>query len=313
MREETVVSVESLRKTYDETVAVEDVSFDIESESVVGLLGHNGAGKTTTIKMILGIITPTAGQVHVCGEDVTTDPRPVYDRVAAVLEGTRNVYWRLTVRENLRFFARLGGYAPDDQRAYHDELLEKLEIEDRADSVVNELSTGMKQKVSLAAGLARKPDVLFLDEPTLGLDVESSRTLQRELERLVSQEEMTVIVSSHDMDVIEELCDRVIIMSNGSVIADDSVENLYELFRSQSLRLTLEGDVPARLTDERAVGSLTQRDGRTEVELSMTDAEQLRRLLGELTDAGVQLVDIETTRVDFEEIYLEITEQGGRR
>ena len=193
-----IVSVREIRKEYGSgesgVTAVDDVSLEVEAGTVVGLLGHNGAGKTTTIKMMLGLIEPTAGTVSIAGTDVHRHPKQAFEHVGAVLEGARNVYWRLTVRENLDFFARLGGLDPAEQRDRHDRLLEQLGIADKADTIVNELSRGMKQKVSLASVLARKPDVVFLDEPTLGLDVGSSLELRDEIGRLVKRDEMTVLV-----------------------------------------------------------------------------------------------------------------------
>lgn len=315
-----ILAVRNLRKTYGDgegaITAVDGVSFSISPGTIVGLLGHNGAGKTTTIKMILGLIDPSEGDIRIAGWDAEKHPRRRYDHVAAVLEGARNTYWRLTIRENLEFFARLGGYDPSEQREYHDRLLEKLDIADREDTVVNELSRGMKQKVSLATILARKPDILFLDEPTLGLDVESSFELRREIQRLVEQEEMTVVVSSHDMDVIEELCDRVIVLNDGEVVTDDDIGNLLKLFRSHEVNLVVEGGVSDEfkrsLESEYSVNSWTQQASRTRISLAVTDGEEMHRLLGRVLDAGLRIIDIETGQTDFEEIYLSITDEDDQ-
>src|SRR6056297_2083334 len=238
--------VEGLAKTFGEgetaVRAVDGLSLSVEHGEVVGVLGPNGAGKTTTIKSMLGLVLPDAGTVEVCGVDVHEDPSAAYRHVDAMLEGARNVYWRLTVEENLRYFAGLGGDAPDDLADRHDRLLDALGLADEADTVVNDLSRGMKQKVSLASTLAREVDVVFLDEPTLGLDVESSIELRRELRSLADESGMTVVLSSHDMDVIEDICDRAVIMNDGHVVADDTVENLLELFRTQTYEVTVDGD-----------------------------------------------------------------------
>ena len=232
--------------------AVDDVSVSIDSGSIVGLLGPNGAGKTTLIKSILGMVVPDAGEVHVHGIDVRRHPRQAYAHVDAMLEGARNDYWRLTVRENLRYFATIGGVDPDSAEPYHDRLLDRLDLREKADVPVRKLSRGMKQKVSLASALASDATVLFLDEPTLGLDVESSRTLQRELRRLAEEEGLTVVLSSHDMDVIETVCDRVIILSGGRIVADDSVEALLTGGSAHALAITsrdLDADLLADLRE----------------------------------------------------------------
>src|SRR6056297_315477 len=185
----------------ESVLAVDDVSLTVERGSIVGLLGPNGAGKTTLIKCALGIVIPDAGSVRVFGNDVGDGRRAAYADVDAMLEGARNDYWRLTVRENLRYFATIAGVDPDSVRARHDRLLDRLELTEKADTPVRELSRGMKQKVSLASVLAGGAELVFLDEPTLGLDVESSRTLRRELRRLA----------------------RVVMMANGRIVADDTV------------------------------------------------------------------------------------------
>lgn len=227
---ETAVLVDGIRKEFgageEAVTAVDGVSLDIETGSIVGLLGPNGAGKTTLIKSVLGMVLPDEGTVRISGIDTDESPREAYAQVDAMLEGARNDYWRLTVRENLRYFATISGIDPDAVADEHHRLLEQLELEDKADVAVRDLSRGMKQKVSLASVLAGGARIVFLDEPTLGLDVESSRVLQRELRRLATEQEITVVLSSHDMDVIETVCDRVLIMSDGQIVADDSVEEL---------------------------------------------------------------------------------------
>jgi ABC-2 type transport system ATP-binding protein len=308
------VEVDNLVKTYgdgdDAVTAVDGVSLEIERGSIVGILGENGAGKTTLIKSIFGMISPDSGQITVASESVGRHPTAVYGRAAAVLEGARNIYWRLTVEENLAFFARLGGYSPDEQRAYHDELLEKLDMADRRDTVVNELSRGMKQKVSLATILARRPEVLFLDEPTLGLDVESSVELRTEIRRLVTERDMTVLVSSHDMDVIEKICDRVVILRDGRVVADDTVKNLLSSFEGNRLQIvtkeTPEG-LRDRLVEHHEIESWTRRDDRVRATFSVADDAEIHELLGRVVETDCRLADLQTEQTDFEDVFLRVT------
>jgi ABC-2 type transport system ATP-binding protein len=317
-RSDPLVSVTDLRKEYDgdsgRIVALDDVSFEVGSGSIVGLLGHNGAGKTTLIKMMLGLIVPTSGNLHVAGHDVVDLSTEMFGRVAAVLEGARTTYWRLTVRENIRFFSRLAGYDPDEWTERHDELLEAFDIADRADTVVNELSRGMKQKASIVTVLAQRPDLLFLDEPTLGLDVESSAELRRQLTRLVDSGEMTVIVSSHDMDVIEDVCDRVIILDDGQIVADESVADLMELFDRQTVAVTVD-DAPAglqsRIESEFELAEYRDSTDCVQIEVSVPNTDRLNDLTELLAVAGVTVRHIETTQVDFTDVYLELTTDDG--
>ena len=313
---EAIISADGLNKTYpgDRAVtAVDGVSLTVESGSVVGVLGPNGAGKTTLIKMILGLVTPTAGSVRVDGIDVNERPAAVYEHAAAMLEGARNIYWRLTVRENLEFFASLAGQSPDAVRGRHDELLDLFDLHEKADEPVKDLSRGMKQKVSLASTLSRGASVLFLDEPTLGLDVESSADLRRELHDLVRRESMTVVLSSHDMDVIEELCDRVIIMNEGEIIADDTVENLTGVFDSQAYEVTMNGPLPERSRETVRREFATERweqtpDGADRFEVILEDGHTLYELVGVLEDSGRPVANIDAIQPDLESVFLELTD-----
>jgi ABC-2 type transport system ATP-binding protein len=311
------LSVEGLSKRFgppeDPIVAVDDVSFDVATGSVVGLLGPNGAGKTTTIKSILGMVLPDEGTVEVRGIDVYSNPREAYRHVDAMLEGARNDYWRLTVRENLRYFTTIKGVDPDSIADRHDRLLEKLGLADKADEPVRSLSRGMKQKVSLASVLASEADVVFLDEPTLGLDVESSRILQRELRRIVAERDLTVLVSSHDMDVIENICDRVIIMNDGRIITDDTVPNLLAGGGRRTYRVT-SGDF-----DEALLSTLRSRfhlvdvarfDDLTRVEVA-TDSDGFYDFVAVLRNEGVRLDAVNTVDADLEDVFVDLT--GGRQ
>lgn len=326
---DAAIRVDGLRKSYgtgDAAVtAVEDVSFEIQDGSIVGLLGPNGAGKTTTIESMLGLVVPDAGTVEICGIDVFEDPQRAHGHVGAMLEGERNVYWRLTVRENLEFFAGLGGQRPDAVRDRHDRLLDRLDLADRADTVVNELSTGMKQKVSLASTLARDVDVIFLDEPTLGLDVETAQELRAELRRLADEAAVTIVLTSHDMDVVEAVSDRVLIMQDGRLIADDDVENLLGVLDTQSYSITVEHGIHDALRERietvvdraRSAGvaptvDITRKaDGdRISLECHAVDSQTIYALMDAFAEAGVELVDVQSIDPDLEEVFLHLTGAG---
>ena len=293
-------------------LAVDDVSLSVEQGAIVGLLGPNGAGKTTLIKCALGIVLPDAGSVRVFGRDVSDGRRAAYADVDAMLEGARNDYWRLTVRENLRYFATIAGVDPDSVRARHDRLLDRLELTEKADTPVRELSRGMKQKVSLASVLAGGASLVFLDEPTLGLDVESSRTLRRELRRLAREEGLTIVLSSHDMAVIEDVCDRVVMMAGGRIVADDTVGALLAGTERDTLRIaSADIDEPVIATlrerfDVRAVDSGPDAGDPTSVEVAAA-GEALYDLMDALREAGVTVEDIETVRPELEDVFVDLT------
>lgn len=317
-REAAVLTVDNLRKRFgsgpDAVTAVDGVSFEIDRGSVVGILGPNGAGKTTLIKSILGMVLPDEGDVSIDGIDVATSPRTAYAHVDAMLEGARNDYWRLTVRENLRYFATISGVDPNSVAERHERLLDRLELADKADVAVRDLSRGMKQKVSLASVLAGTADVVFLDEPTLGLDVESSRMLQQELRRLASEEDLTIVLSSHDMDVVETVCDRVIVMSNGQIIADDTVDELLRSEDAHVLRLRspeFDRDLCESLGDRFAVRAVEALDRGAWVEVQ-TDSDGLYELMAWLRSQEVRLERVRTTEPDLEDVFVDLTVGGER-
>jgi len=310
---EVALAVENLSKTFgegdDAVTAVDSVSLEIQSGSIVGLLGPNGAGKTTLIKSVLGMVLPDEGTVRLDGVDIRENPREAYAQVDAMLEGARNDYWRLTVRENLRYFSTVAGVDPDSVADEHQRLLEQLELDDKADTAVRDLSRGMKQKVSLASVLAGDVSVAFLDEPTLGLDVQSSLKLRQELRRLVAERGLTLVVSSHDMDVIEDVCDRVVIMNEGQVVVDDSVENLLADFETTGYRFTVrEGDDRAlsALQDQFEVTDVEPLDGRTRLEVA-ADSATFYRLTDAMERQGLVVESVESVQPDLAEAFVEMT------
>ena len=314
-----VISVRELSKTYgtgdDELQAVSGVSFDVEPGTVVGLLGPNGAGKTTAIKTMLGLVTPTSGTVQILGEDSTQNSQEAYRHVGAMLEGARNIYWRLTVRENLAFFARLSGTELADVQEQHQRLLEQFDLAESADKPVSALSRGMKQKASLISTLARQPDIAFLDEPTLGLDLESSMELRREIRRLTDHEDMTVMLSSHDMALVEAICDRVIIMHDGEIIADDNVEALVDLFQAQSYRVTAEPSVPDRvereLNQQYGAQNWTRSAKQVRFDVVLPSGNAFYDLMSLLEQADVTLLSVKSLESDLGDVFLELTNDRG--
>lgn len=315
----SAVRVRDLRKTYggseEKVTAVDNVSLDVNRGEITALLGPNGAGKTTIIKSLLGLVEPTSGTVEICGKDVSGDARAAYQNVGVVLEGARNVYWRLTVRENLEYFARIGGKSVPDLHDRHDELLKRFALEAKANEVVRNLSRGMKQKVALIVALARDASVLFLDEPTLGLDIETSLDLQKELCRLTDEDDCGIILTSHDMDVVEAVADRVIVLADGQVVADDTVNSLLDAFHTQAYEVVVDGDLPTHIRDEigddyavRECESLTDR---TRLVILFDDGSNLGDLLKRIENAGRDLRSVNTVTPDLAEVFLRVTENKG--
>jgi len=274
----------------------------------VGLLGANGAGKTTAIKILCGLVRPTSGRAEVFG--VSPSRPEVAQYVAAVLEGSRNVYWRLSVEENLRFFAGLQGIPPREARKRAGDLIAAFGLGEKRSTVANLLSQGMKQKLALACALVKGTPVLLLDEPTLGLDVEASHELRGLIRELARAEGKTVLLSSHDMGVVEDTCTRVVILSRGRMVADDTVGNLLTLFRTRTYRVSLRDGLPADAA-ARIAGrfpSLRTLVAEQALELDLPPEGSLYDLMDLLRAAGVDVEGVARVEPDLEEVFLRILE-----
>jgi ABC-2 type transport system ATP-binding protein len=312
---EPVLRVKNLRKVYHsrrrgDVVAVDDVSFSVHKNEVVGLLGPNGAGKTTIIKSICTILLPTSGEIWVDGVDALKNPRAALEKVTAVLEGNRNVYWRLTVRDNLEFFAGLQGQSLRSVRAYIDELIELFNLTEKVNEQARALSRGMQQKLAVACALVKRTPILLLDEPTLGLDVETSYELRWILKRMAEQGERTILLSSHDMNVVQDICERVIIINHGRIVADDRIENLQKLFTASAYRFEIEGHLSPqqqqKLTKQFDMVKISTDGSRTIIEAELLDSQKVYEIIDVLRENGCQLESVGKQYPDLEEIFLRI-------
>jgi ABC-2 type transport system ATP-binding protein len=205
-----------LTRTFDSKVAVDSLDLRVERGEFFGFLGPNGAGKTTSIKMMIGALRPTRGQVWVCGYDVRSQPLEVKRRIG-VLPEELNLYDRLTGREFLAFSARMYGVPGAEADRRSDELLELMALSDDQDKLIVEYSHGMQKKVALAAAILHDPEVLFLDEPFAGIDAISGRVI-RDVLRSMTRHDRTIIFSSHVLEVVEHLCTRVAILHQGKLV-----------------------------------------------------------------------------------------------
>jgi ABC-2 type transport system ATP-binding protein len=225
--------------------AVQGVTFDIREGEIFGLLGPNGAGKTTTIRMLATLLQPSGGTAAINGFDVERQAGLVRQNLGAVLTGERSIYWKLTGRENLLYFAALYHIPPDTARRRVAELLERLGLASRADENVERYSSGMKQRIAIARAMLANPPVLLLDEPTIGLDPQSARNL-RELIAEIRAEGRTILLTTHYMEEADQLSDRVGIIDLGRIIALDTPANLKRSIKQLDVvQLEVEGFDPA--------------------------------------------------------------------
>jgi ABC-2 type transport system ATP-binding protein len=230
------IEAEALRRTYKthtgtvrrkvkEIEAVRGVSFAIEPGELFGLLGPNGAGKTTTIKMLITLLLPTSGSARVLGLDVVKHPREVRKRIGYVFGGERGVYERLSGYDNLRYFAELYGVPPREQKQRIEDLLEMVGLKGREHERAEGYSRGMKQRLHVARGLLHDPEVIFLDEPTIGLDPVGARDVRSTIASLTAAGK-TVLLTTHYMFEADALCDRIAVISQGSIVAEGTPADL---------------------------------------------------------------------------------------
>ena len=308
----TLLDVADVSKVYrsrsrGEVRAVDGVTFHVDAGEVVGILGANGAGKTTTIKSVCGLVRPTTGAIAIDGIDALARRRQAATKVTAVLEGNRTVYWRLGVRENLEFFAALRGISARDARPRIDDLVTRFSLDAKKETPAMQLSRGMQQKLALACAVLPGTPLLLLDEPTLGLDVETSHELRGYLRRLAVEDGRGILLSSHDMQVVRDVCDRVVIINGGRVVADDTIDNLLRLFKARVLRVELDAPLDELTADAlRARFEVVRPVDAMTIEVALRESGDLYVLIDVLRAAGRTVEAISTIEPDLEEIFLKI-------
>ena len=275
-----MIEVKGLTKRYGELLAVDSISFNIEKGEIFGFLGPNGAGKTTTIKILTGELEPTDGDIKVVGFNPVSDRKNLH-KIIGVVPEVQNLYERMTAKENLTFFAKL--YDINHKRV--DELLEQFDLQEWANEKVKNFSLGMKQRLLLARGLLPKPDILFLDEPTKGLDPYTARYI-RSIIREVNKKGATIFLTTHYMEEADELSDRVVIIDKGKIIACDNPENLK---RSQ----------------DKGIIKITLKDPMEERQFSLSDNQTGNRIK-ELLQSG-RLLSMETEKATLEDVFINLT------
>lgn len=220
-----ILEVDNLVKKFGDHMAVKGVSFSVEEGEVFGLLGPNGAGKTTTISMLTGVLEPTDGTAHVGGYDIRTDLDAV-KKINGLVPQDLALYPTLSARANLNFFGQIYGLRGKDLKERVEDVLRIVSLTDRANEAVEKYSGGMKRRVNIAAGLIHHPRLLFLDEPTVGVDPQSRNHIFESVLRLNRERGMSIIYTSHYMEEVELLCNRVAVVDQGEIIALDTIKNL---------------------------------------------------------------------------------------
>ncbi len=304
-----VIRLTGLVKHYGDFTAVDHIDLSVIENEIFGILGPNGAGKTTTLEMIEGLREPDGGTIEVAGIDAIRDPNRVKQVIGVQLQ-TTSLFDHLTVRELISLFAAL--YNSDTGKARIDELLELVSLGDKAGSRANQLSGGQQQRLSIALAIVNDPEIVFLDEPTTGLDPQARRNLWDVISGLRSVGK-TIILTTHYMEEAEVLCDRVAIMDHGRIIACDTPLSLIQsLDQDATIRARIDHDVdldairglPGALDAEVVEGQLSVRT--QDVQATLTG------LLGIASDLDLRLNNLTTTSANLEDVFLNLTGRSLR-
>ena len=300
--------------------AVNDVDLEIQRGEIFGLLGPNGAGKSTTIRMLCTLLEPTSGTARVNGFDVVTQANDVRRSLGTLLAGERSIYWKLTGRENLEYFAALYHIPQAIAKKRVEELIERMELKDRANELVEKYSTGMRQRVAIAKALLARPPILLLDEPTLGLDPQAARNL-RELIAQLKQEGHTILLTTHYMEEADQLSDRIGIIDTGKVIALDTPEGLKRrIDQKEVIRLEVTGwqeYIGEKLRSLSEVSNLVARKQAEadlwEVNLQSNNSRAvLPKLVESIGQNGTRLVNMNIVKPSLEDVFIHLTGKALR-
>ena len=302
---EYAIEVEKLTKRYGDLLAVDNISFNVRKGEVFALLGPNGAGKTTTVEIIDTIRTPTSGKASILGMDVTKRKHEIVPRIGVLPQGFSS-FDRITVRETIQYFSRLFCCRKTDV----DGLIELVNLKDKAQEQYKNLSGGLMQRLGIAIALVNDPEVVFLDEPSTGLDPRARREVWKLLLGL-KEKGKTVFLTTHYMEEAEFLADTVAIISKGKIIAMGSPEALIES-NANYLVLTLKPVDEKAIEIVRKMGFDAVHDNRNDIKVMVEQTDDVRKILNTIKDAGTSLLSLDVRRPNLEEVFLKLTGEALR-
>jgi ABC-2 type transport system ATP-binding protein len=299
------LAIKNLSKEYDGTLAVNNISFTIEPGEIFGLLGPNGAGKSTAINMIGGVSRIGNGSIEIFGFDNQRDSRTTR-RLVGLMHQEIVIDNFFSIDQALRFHA--GYYGVRDDAAWRQRLVDRLGLKPHLHKVMIKLSGGMKRRFMIAKALIHKPQLLILDEPTAGVDVELRHTLW-DFVREINQQGTTILLTTHYLEEAEQMCDRIAIMNHGDIIALESTETLLKKLGTRSILVHLQTPIK-ELPDNLCCQGAELDDTGTSLHLTLSASQSAGDLLKRLCEIGLPITDIETRKAGLEEIFLQLTQAG---
>lgn len=308
---DNAIVIDRVSKTYQtrkgrRVHAVQNLSLVVRRGQVFGFLGANGAGKTTTIKMACGLVMPTAGQIHVNGYDVLRQRGQAMRQMGTVLEGTRNVYWRLSAWQNLMYFGRLKGVIGKRLKSRAEQLLKELDLWERRNDPLRMFSRGMQQKVAIACALVSDPPIVLLDEPTLGLDVKAARSVKQWISALAEEQGKTVVLTTHQLAMAQELCHQVAIMSHGRLIANRPTTELLDLFRQEYYQVRFAGSLDDQVLEQFDGFTTRRENGDTILSGILTEGTTVYDLVDRARSLGLELIAVAQVEPNLEEVFVRL-------
>jgi ABC-2 type transport system ATP-binding protein len=301
------VEVRDLVKSFGETKAVQGISFSVEQGEFFGLLGPNGAGKTTTIRMMTGVLRPDSGGVTILGMDMRKSPLEAKEKMGVIPE-VGNVYPDLTGRENLDLMGRYYGLDKGTREKRAQQMLTELGLADRGDDFVKKYSKGMRQRISIGCAMIHEPPLLFLDEPTEGLDVQSRRMITEKVKTL-NRKGSTIVLTTHNIEEASRLCQRVCIINKGQVVVVDSPERLRSTFEEvRSVEVTFDRKVGCGIfAHETCVAKAEEAGDKLRLYTADPDAA-IERIMALKEEKGLKIVSLATLGPSLEDVFVKLTE-----
>jgi len=302
-----VIEAENLTKRFGDLVAVDHINLEVYEGEIFGFLGPNGAGKTTTIKMLTTLLRPTKGKARVCGYDVEKEPDKVRKSIGIVFQDP-SLDDQLTARENLDFHARLYGLSKKERKERIEKVLEMVGLSNRADELVKRYSGGMKRRLEIARGLMHNPKVLFLDEPTLGLDAQTRRAIWEYIRELNRREKVTIFLTTHYMEEADYLCDRVAIIDHGKILIVDTPNNLKNLIGRDviTVRCSDYERLRRRLAEEDWIRDIKVHNGDLEIYVERGE-EKIPLIMKISEELKTTINSITLRKPSLEDVYLHLT------
>ena len=305
-----MIELKNVTKKYGEYTAIDNMSFEIQKGEIVGFLGQNGAGKTTTLKMITGILEPTDGKVLINGEKISKKTKT---QIGYMPENTP-LYDSLTVKEFINFMAELKGIKKTERKDIVSELIKKLNLSEVEDKLIKNISRGFKQRVSLAGALVGNPEIIILDEPTVGLDPKQIIEIRNLIKSL--RENHTVLLSSHILTEINQICQKVIIIDNGKVVAIDTPSNLENRLNNNIVNLIVEDpsnkmeNIKTVIPEIQEIKLIDNNNNEKKYELKVKENIDIRKkLIDELPKQNITVIELNKVESTLEEIFMKLIKQ----